>query len=734
LKKLDGKSFSFLLSRLAAKTRFDAVQTVSSVKSDPLATQAAGQNWNPPRPLPLWLSTFTRRGNGAALGLLLFLVTAGVFSPSLRDDFVAWDDDHTFYQNPHIQGLDAARLHWMFTDVSYSLRYKPLSWLAYALIYQVNGMKPLGFHLLGLLLHCSNAVLCFVVLRRLLAAGFERSQDHKTDDVISLSAAMGALLWAVHPLRVEPVARATDLTYDQSLVFTLISLWCYLRAVADAEGGAIWNRWYAGAVTAFGLAMLSYPFVFGYAGVLVVLDFYPLERLRGGVGGSEPGAVRRIFLEKVPFLLLASLIGFTIFGRLNNEDTFPDWMVGPQLGPFGRAMQALYVWAYYLWKPWVPFHLSPIYATLVDFNPWDWPFVASAVGVIGLTFILVWKRHVWPLGLACWACYLVLLLPALGLTEHPHFTNDRYDHVPGMLWSVLIAAGYVRYCRRFGHPLRMFALLSVVTAILAFQSCRQLRVWRDTPALFGHMIAELGDNPLSEFIHECFGSWYATQSNPGGAAREFQIALGIGPNHPDAHKGLGMVLASEGQLDDAVRQLREAARLDPDDPMTQKWLGATLVLVGAPGEAVTHYQEALKLAPEDFEVHEQLAILLCNEGRTAEGIVHFKAALASRPDFAGAHNGLGGALLNVGKLDDAIVQFQEALNLQPDYPEAHNGLGVALFKQGQIDEAISHFQMALKLRPDYADAHINLEGALARKSKTTRGPGFHPPSTNEAAP
>lgn len=692
------------------------------MKSNRLATQAAGQNGNPSQPLPSWLSIFARKGNGAALGLLLFLVTACVFSPSLRNDFVAWDDNHTFYQNPHIQGMDAARLHWMFTNVSYSMRYKPLSWLAYALIYEADGMRPFGFHLAGLLLHCSNAALCFVVFRRLLAAGFGSNQNQKPDDVISLSAAMGALLWAVHPLRVEPVARATDLTYDQSLFFTLISLWCYLRAVADAGGGAMWNRWYAGAVVAFGLAMLSYPFVFGYAGVLVVLDFYPLERLHGGASGWRHGAIRRILLEKVPFLLLASLIGLTIYGRLNGQDIFPARMVGPQPGLFGRAMQALYVWAYYLWKPWVPFHLSPIYATLVNFNPWGWSFVASAISVIGLTFILVWKRRAWPFGLASWACHLVLLLPALGLTEHPHFANDRYDHVAGMVWAVLIAAGCVWCCRRFGHPLRIFALLSALAVILGFQSWQQLRVWRDTPALFGHMIAELGDNPLREFIHLCFGSWYATQFDSEGAVRELQIALSIDPNDPEAHKDLGIVLANEGKLGESVRHLREAARLDPDDPLTQKRLGAMLVLVGAPDEAVAHYQEALRLAPEDFEAHEQLGVLLCNEGRTAEAIGHFKEALACRPDSPEAHNGLGVALLNAGGLDDAIVQFRDALNLRPDYPEAHNGLGVALFNQGQVDEAINHFQMALRLRPDYADARTNLEGALARKSKTISNP------------
>ena len=105
------------------------------------------------------------------ISFVLFLLTFAVFSRVLLADFVLWDDDISVSQNPHIQGLDWARLHWMFSDSSYAMRYKPLTWLTYALVYQVGGLKPLGYHLVNLLLHCFNTVLVFVVLRRLLLAG-----------------------------------------------------------------------------------------------------------------------------------------------------------------------------------------------------------------------------------------------------------------------------------------------------------------------------------------------------------------------------------------------------------------------------------------------------------------------------------------------------------------------------------------------------------------------------------
>lgn len=421
-------------------------------------------------------------GDGGLLALLLFLATGAVYFQSLGDDFVAWDDDHTFYQNPYIQGLDAGRIHWMFTDVDYSMRYKPLSWLAYALIFQANGMNPFGFHLAGLLFHCLNAVLAFIVLRRLLRAGFGRAGPGPTEDVLSLFAALGSLLWAVHPLRVEAVARATDITYGQTWFFTLVSLWCYLRALSAVNAGAPAKRWHAGAVVAYALAMFSYPFMIAYPVVLLVLDFYPLRRFNPGRGGWRDAAARRIWREKIPFVLLASMVVLTFYGRLHPTGAFTVTPVDTRFSNFSRAMQACYVWAYYLWKPWWPSNLSPIYTTLMDFDPTAALFLSSALLVAGLTVLLIWKRRAWPPALALWICHLAMLVPALGLTEHPHFASDRYSYMDGLLWPVLLAAGCVYFARRV-RPGRLAAVMLLLALVTGGMSVRQVRIWRDTPAL-----------------------------------------------------------------------------------------------------------------------------------------------------------------------------------------------------------------------------------------------------------
>ena len=156
--------------------------------------------------------------------LFLVLATFAVFSGALRAQFVHWDDDINIFQNPQIQGLDAERLWWMFTDTEAALRYKPLSWLTWACIYAGFGLNPFGYHLANLVLHCLNVALVYFLIRKLLIRPGEQGTDSASlklhedpsargkeliacgkQTYVPLCSALGALLWAVHPLRVEPV-------------------------------------------------------------------------------------------------------------------------------------------------------------------------------------------------------------------------------------------------------------------------------------------------------------------------------------------------------------------------------------------------------------------------------------------------------------------------------------------------------------------------------------------------
>ncbi len=194
--------------------------------------------------------------------------------------------------------------------------------------------------------------------RRLLAAGTPGRGADEPLAQATFPAGGAAMLWAINPLRVEPLARVTDLTFWLQLLFLLISLWCYLRAWRGPGGEHRFGPCYWCSVAAFGSAMLAYPFAFGYGGALLVLDWHPLRRFEGCSRWWRDARARRILLEKVPFLLLGGTILPTIAARLNPTGVWVAFQVDGHMNLFERAMQAFYVWAYYAWKPWALFWLA----------------------------------------------------------------------------------------------------------------------------------------------------------------------------------------------------------------------------------------------------------------------------------------------------------------------------------------------------------------------------------------
>src|SRR5262245_60843043 len=98
----------------------------------------------------------------AALATLCFL-------PALGADWVNWDDEVSFLENPHYRGLGLAQLRWWFSTTLLA-HWSPLTWMTWSLNYAVGGLAPWGYHLVNLLLHGANVALVYLVARRLLAA------------------------------------------------------------------------------------------------------------------------------------------------------------------------------------------------------------------------------------------------------------------------------------------------------------------------------------------------------------------------------------------------------------------------------------------------------------------------------------------------------------------------------------------------------------------------------------
>lgn len=591
--------------------------------------------------------------------LLIALPTVVAFLPALKNGFVSWDDYDNLLENPRYQGLDWMQLRWMFTTFHMSL-YRPLTWVTLGLDHSLWGMNPFGYHLSSLIFHVANALLVYFVSLLLLRRAIS-SPSLPGEIPLRIASGFAALLFALHPLRVEAVAWISARNDLVSALFILATLLCYLRAAAGEK--RIW--WLSLAVVIYALSLLSKASGMTLPMILIALDIYPLKRLGPGKWFGSEG--NKVWLEKVPFLLLG--LGAAVIAVLAKQETGAMSSFA-QYGLAHRLAQAVYGLAFYLWKTLLPVELSPLYELPIQFNPSDWHFILSGVVVLTITMVFLMARRRWPAALVSWACYVILLLPVLGVAQSgPQIVADRYSYLACLGWAMLAGAGMLHGWRlwvngRIGPRLFISAagLGAVILIGLGFMTWQQTQIWHDSETLWRHALA------------------IAERSN-------FKSSV--------AHYNLGKTVGSRGNLEEAIEHYRQALLIDPGYAKAHNNLGNALFVRGEFDEAIEHFRQALKIDPAHAKAHYNLGAALASRGNSEEAIGHFRQAVRIDPAYVKAHYNLGVALARQGDLEEAIGHFRQAVRIQPDSAEAHESLGQALALQGNRDEAVQHYQEAL---------------------------------------
>ncbi len=567
----------------------------------------------------------------------LLAVTLVVFAGVGGHDFVHFDDNINIYENPHLKGLSAESLQWMFTDAGYARRYMPLGWMCYAVDQQFFGLNPRVYFAGNLLLHLINVTLLFLLLKRMLRLAGTISVGEESNDATVWCAAAGALFWAVNPLRVENVAWASSRIY--SVAFLLVMLWllAWLRArdPRTPEARRPWLYW--ASVACYAASLLTYPLALFAPVALFALEIFPLRHATMNLSDwCGPGA-GRLWRDKLPFLVIAAAgLALTFWARTttgvyNQPATFD------QTSLLSRVMQGFYVWAYYAWKPWAPFDLAPIYPTLHAFNPLAVPFLSSAVAVPGATIVLWFVRRRWPALLALWCCHLFLLVPFLGLTERNHSPADRYSYLHGVLWAVAIA--FVLRALRSRGRRDALAGLFVAAACLMFGllAWRQVPAWSNTIALHRHLIARLGEHPDRARFDEVLAVHYLRAGLTNEAAVSYENAIHYETRRPDrrraddgvlarSHVSLGNILADQSNRDAAIAHYRAALQADPRCVSAAVNLGMTYAAQKRLDEAQRCFEEALRISPASIPAHHNLGTTLRQMGREDEARHHFQEA------------------------------------------------------------------------------------------------------------
>jgi Flp pilus assembly protein TadD len=569
-----------------------------------------------------------RRKLGICAGLAA--VTLFVYVQALGFGFVAWDDPAYVSENPHVRGgLSGAAIGWAFTSV-HGGHWHPLTGISHMLDCQLYGLDAAGHHATNLLLHLANVLLLFAALEATTRAAWP--------------SAFVAALFAVHPLHVESVVWISD---RKDLLSTFFGFAALLAYAAHAKGRD--RRAYPAALLLFGLGLLSKATLLTLPFLLLLLDYWPLDRWRDR---------RRVFVEKIPFLVLAfASAAVTAFVVRELPESLQH---GARVGFTERAANAVVSYALYLAKTVWPRDLSILYPhpNLPGGTPWRFGQVAVAaailVSITAAALVARGRRYV-AVG---WLWYVVTLLPVIGLVQvGPQGMADRYTYVAlvGLFMIAAWGASDLVAAERLPRPLVVGAGVLALIACVAL-SWRQARLWSDSETLYMH-------------------------------------ALEIAPRSPLLHTNLGIQLRAGGKIDAAIEHLQAAVEIDPSMPQAQYALANALLARNDPDAAILHYQRAVEADPRFVLAHYNLAHVLHQRGRSAEAVDHYRKALSVRPDYVEAWNDLGYELHTMGRLDEAVDAYRRALALRPDR-RIHRNLARVLAAQGRTDEAAEHWRRA----------------------------------------
>jgi Flp pilus assembly protein TadD len=616
------------------------------------------------RPAPRRWLTLT-----VALALVGASVSA-VHWPVLESQALSLDDPVFVTYNPLVTHPGWASTGRFFREVLHPSTvagyYLPLTMTSLMLDYAMGGRPDdlRVFHRTNLALHVLNTLLILLILYRLFGA--------------VIPAVIAALMFGLHPLTVEPVAWIGE---RKTLLATCFALACLLAYVESCRRGRA--AWRAASVALYLLALLSKPTVMMLPALLVLLDWWPLNRLS-----------KRALLEKWPFFAVSLVLGTITF--VSHQLT-AGFMPASQADALPSPLRVCYLIAFYLGKIVGPENLSCIYPSPP--SSWSSPAVlASLVAILGSTLLLVFASRRARGPLAGWLFFVIALAPTLGLIRYSWVSaSDKYLYFPalGVLMVLTSALAAAWNSPRLGVAAKVATLLLVVPIVGA--EARGVRGtlghWSDSMTLFRQMERVAPDSPV---VHAQLGVLLERASRREEALVHLRRALELAPEFPVAYFNLGVVLARQGQLEESVRLFRIADEMTPNTALTIYNIALSLRLMGKLDEAEAQYRRALRVKPDYVDALNELGGLLIHRGRPAEAVTELRKAVTLAPADAALQHRLSVALLiRGGDPSEAVDHLREAIRHQPDWPEPYNTL--AWLRATSPDPAFRDTTEALRL-------------------------------------
>ncbi|MBL6764668.1 MAG: tetratricopeptide repeat protein [Verrucomicrobiae bacterium] len=604
--------------------------------------------------------------------MVLVLGTLALFAPVGEFAFVNYDDNVFVYENPHVlAGFTADSVRWAFTsaDIDY---WRPLCWLSHMLDVELFGLNAGGHHLMSVLIHALAAGMLFSFLRQMtgrLGGSF-----------------MVAALFAWHPLHVESVAWIAERKDVLCGLFWFAALYFYARYARTGGAGN-----YAGLLIAFVAGLMSKPMIITLPFQLLLLDLWPLRRVR--LERGDPW--RRLLLEKLPlFVLVLAACAMTYLaqhqvGTVASTDSLT---IGRRLLNVPEAYLT------YLWKMVFPISLAVFYPLNVAVN-----WTGSGLGLLAVTggsWFALSRLRTSPFVFVGWCWFVGTLVPVVGLVQvGAQRAADRYTYIALVGLFMVAVWGIGGMIRDTG---RRRLLAGVVLAVCLVRTHFQIDHWRDGRTLFRHALSVTGDSHLALYN---LARLHLTDGEFVEAADLLRRAERLLPNSPELLLNLGTAL-HEGRIsaDEAERCYRDAALLDPDNPAPINNLANLLSETGRAEAALPLYLEAQRRAPRYFRAFFNQAGLLMDLKRLAEAEVAYRKALELEPKDLKTRTGLIDVVNQLGRVPEAAALAEETARLHPDNFEANYNAAALAEAVGRAGAALGFYERALQINPGFPPA------------------------------
>jgi tetratricopeptide (TPR) repeat protein len=604
--------------------------------------------------------------------LALAVATLVVFWPVYGFDFLNYDDLGHITENRHVAGgLSLDGVIWAFTT-NYFGNWHPMLWLSYMLDCQLHGIEPGWYHLTNLFIHICSTLLLFAALKSMTAAPWR--------------SAFVAAAFALHPLHVEPVTWISTRNHLLSSSFWMLTILAWARYVEKPAAGK-----YLLALLFFAFGLMSKPMVVTMPFVLLLLDYWPLERF-------EQKTLRRLVCEKIPFFILSGVLSVVTFFV---SRSFGAMVAVDVISPRIRIANAFISYAKYIWKMLWPAGLAVHYPhpgqSLSMYHA-----VAAAVLLLAISVpvIRIAKGHGYLL--TGWLWYLLTLVPVIGLVQAgAQAMADRYTYIPSIGIFIIVAWGMNELLGKWRYR-RIILGISASIILLSWSVCcrYQLRFWPDSMSLFKHAIEVTKNNDVAQFG---LAKAFRQQGKLDEAIEHYTEALRINPNYPHVHVDLGIALFEKGKANQAIEHFNQALQLKPDFADAHTNLGYALIRQGKFDEAAVHLRKAIALDPYAAKAHYHLAMLLARQDKIDETITHLRQAVAAGPNWLPAINDLAWILAT--NPDSQLRDPAEAIRLAEraceltnyQRPDLLNTLAAAYASSGKFAEAVTTAEKALQL-------------------------------------